>query len=144
LIVQSSDPSLLREVCEVHKDIVGNFDSDAWLLRPGNIMYVDEDSKSVAFANFEYPGVYTVHWFFTVHGREAIDLADAMATKLFKETDAKALRGLTRSDLRHAKITARRLGMKPYGTIIHDNREYEILCMTKDEFYNKRQGINNG
>jgi hypothetical protein len=139
LIVRSTDLAILQDVCDVHKDVVGDFDPAVWLARSSNLMFVDEDSQSVALANYEYNQVYTIHWFFTLHGREAIDLADRMAVKLFEDTDAKALRGLTRSDLRHAKITARRLGMKGYGSIVHDGEEYEILCMTKEDFFEKRK-----
>lgn len=94
-------------------------------------MYVQDES--VGLARKEYPGVYTVHWFYTVKGRAAINMAKEMLRKLFEETDAVTVRGLTKADLKPARWCARQVGMKSHGVLSVNNEEYELFIIKKDE-----------
>lgn len=104
-----------------------------FLADPRHLMLVE--GKDVGLATFEYPGVYTIHWFFEARGRKAINQARAMLGYLFKNTDAKAVRGLVDVDLRASAWAARQVGCKSLGKITSPTGEYELFCMTKDDFY---------
>lgn len=113
--------------------------AEKWLAKPANVMLVEGDN--VGLATYEYPGVYTVHWFFTARGREAIKLARRMFKVMFDEYGAETLRGLTRVDLKAARWLAKQAGLTSYGFVtFKDGDEYEILFITKDEF--NRQELN--
>jgi hypothetical protein len=130
LIHRSYNPSHLERVIKKYKDIIGELDAGAWL-QAGHVMYIHKGS--VGLARKEYPGVYTVHWFFKVGGREAINLAKGMLKRLFKDTDAKTVRGLTKADLKPARWCARQVGMKSYGVLNVNDVDYELFILRKDE-----------
>jgi hypothetical protein len=108
-----------------------------WVENPRNILW--EEDGSVGLATYEYPGFYTLHWFFKVRGKEAHDLAVRMVDDLFTNHDAEAVRGITKTtpEFRGARLAARRLGMKSYGNFNFPLGEHELLCMTKKEFYGR-------
>lgn len=112
-----------------------DFDFKGWLDNHNHVMY--EEGGSVGLCTFEYTGLYTVHWYFKVRGREAINLGRKMLDDLFTNHGAEAVRGLTRIDIKAARWAARQLGMKSYGIVTYPEGEYELFCMTKDEFYGK-------
>jgi hypothetical protein len=113
----------------------GNIDEELWVGNHDNVMLVEDGD--VGLATFEYPGVYTCHWLFLRRGRDALNLARRMADIMFTEYGAKALRGLTRTDLKAARWAARQLGMTSYGFNNHKEGEHELFIMTRDEFYGK-------
>jgi hypothetical protein len=128
----SPDLPTLKKLFSEYSGIVGDVTPEQWLSYPKNMMYREGDS--VALATYEYPGMYTLHWFFKVRGREALNLARKMLTIFFKESDAKAIRGLTRKDLKQACWAARQLGMTSWGDIQINDDRYELFTLTKDEF----------
>ena len=145
MIKRSFDPELLRQALAMHPDDQSEVDAEAWIDNERNVMYLD-DSGSVGLLTFEYPGLYNAHWFFRVRGKNAYDLARKMLHKGFQETDMQAVRGLTPMSLPNVRMAARRVGLTSYGQITcSDGKDYELFCMTKDEFYNnkntKRQGL---
>jgi hypothetical protein len=133
---RSYNVDVLENAIEPYRDVVGDFNPTNWLADRQNVMI--EHDESVGLATFEYPGVYSVHWFFNYdhRGRKAINLARDMLSKLFKETDAEAIRGLTRTDLKAALWASRKVGMVPHGTVELAGHEYEVFIMTKKDFLN--------
>jgi hypothetical protein len=127
---------VLQKAFDRNRNIVGDLSAEQWLSVPENIMYHEGDS--VGLFTYEYPGVYSGHWFFSDHrGREALNLAKKFLGKLFSETPAQAIRGLTDANLRQARWAARQIGMTSYGMITINDKEYELFCMTKKEFLNE-------
>jgi hypothetical protein len=110
-----------------------SFNASTWLANPLNYMVVS--GENVGLATFEYSGVYSVHWFFTARGKEAKKLAIDMIDFLFETTGAKLFRGLTPTEYKAARYMARQVGMKSYGFVETEDGEYEILCMTRSDFY---------
>lgn len=137
-MIRSYDPELLRKKTKDYRDFFPDWLIEPWVNDRRNVVYLEGDN--IGLATFEYPGVYTVHWFFTVRGREAIRLAKKMADRLFQETDAKGIRGMTRSDLKAARWALRQVGMKSLGTVTTDKGEYELSYMTKEQFMEQRDG----
>jgi len=133
--VRSFDPDLLFEVTKDHRDLVPENIVQGWVENHRNIMF--EKDGSVGLAAFEYPGLYNVHWFFKIKGREAIKLAREMLKELFTEYGAEAVRGLTRVDIKAARWASRQVGLKSYGIMPFPNGDCELFCMTKDEFFEK-------
>lgn len=130
-MIRSYDPEIMRKATEgiVDKD----FDFPSWTANEKNVMW-DEDG-SIGLATYEYPGVYSLHWFYRIRGRAAMDLARRMVDDLFTNYDAHSVRGLTPVKNRAARLAARWLGMKSYGVIMTTDGEHELFCMTKKEFY---------
>ena len=99
------------------------------------------EGRSVGLATFEYPGVYTVHWFYTDEhrGRKALDLAAEMIDALFTQSDAQTIRGITKANLKAARWACRQLGYTSHGLLTFSNGEHELFTMTKDQFYQNRR-----
>jgi hypothetical protein len=110
-----------------------DFDFEGWVNDHHNVMLVLDDN--VGLATFEYPGVYGVHWYFgSARGRKAIELARSMLAWLFNHTDAQAIRGLTKANLKAARWASRQVGMTSYGIVECKTGEHELFCMTKEDF----------
>jgi hypothetical protein len=134
-VIRSYDPELLLEACRRCPtwDDEAEFDPAAWLENTNNVMLTDGDS--VGLATFNKPGSYSVHWFYNVHGRAAINMAREMLRIMFEEYDAKTIRGLTPVSLKAARWLAKQVGMKSYGIVeYHDDQPHEIMIMTRQEF----------
>lgn len=131
---RSFDPEIFREAVLPYPDMISpGFDFKGWLSEPRHVMY--HEDGSIGLCTFEYPGLYTVHWYFKVRGKAAFDLARRMLDDLFSRHDAKAVRGLTQVHLKAAKFAARKIGMKSLGTVRYPDGDYELLYMTKEDFY---------
>jgi hypothetical protein len=101
-------------------------------------MLVSDDD--IGLATYEYPGMYTVHWFFVSRGRKAINLAKDMFDYMFKHHEAKALRGLTPEDKKAARWASRQTGMKSYGLVPNEKGKlHELFIITKEDFYKERE-----
>jgi hypothetical protein len=108
-----------------------------WWDDPNHLMLVEDDN--VGLATYEYPGVYTLHWYYqSARGRKAIDLGKKMVRYLFEHCGAKTVRGLVRTDRKEMKAAnwaCRQVGMKAHGKMTFANGiENELFVLTKDEF----------
>lgn len=130
---RSFDPLVFKTAVADHPEFdLPDETLDEWLADDRNLMF-DEDG-SVGLLTHEYPGVYSAHWFFKVRGREALSLAKRMLGEVFDNHDGKVVRGLTEVNLRAARWAARQVGMKSYGIMSYPDGDYELFCMTKQEF----------
>jgi hypothetical protein len=127
---RSFDVQKLKEASEEFNG--PHFDYEGWLANKNNVMWLDGDD--VGLATFEYPGVYTVHWFFVSRGRQALHTAKAMLGKMFDEYDAKILRGLTPVNLKAARWLAKQAGLSSYGILDFKDGPHEIMCITKQDY----------
>jgi hypothetical protein len=136
MIIRSFDPEVMKHGFELSPEkMPSSFSYEGWLEDTRNVMLVK--GENVGLATHEYPGVYTVHWFFTERGRGAINLAKEMLDELFKTTDAQTIRGLTPVDLKAARWLAKQVGLKSHGVMeFADGKECEVMFITKEEFYN--------
>lgn len=133
-MIRSYDPEVLREATSEF-NFVSDADVAPWVNDHNNYMYLEGDS--VGLAAYEYPGLYSIHWFFTgAHrGRRAINLAAEMLHQLFQDSDAQAVRGMTKVELKAARWACRQLGLKSYGVVDFKSGPCELFCITKEEFY---------
>lgn len=138
-IHRSVDPERFKEINRMYPEAFPeSFDVNDWLdPLNGNIMLVDGDN--IGLATKEYPGVYTVHWFYKVRGREAIRLARKMLDHMFTKYGALAVRGVTKTDMKAARWASRQVGMRSYGFVQFKDGEHELFCMTKEEFYGRNR-----
>jgi len=109
-----------------------------WFDKPKNLMFADGDN--VGLATYEYPGVYSVHWFYQVRGREALDLGRAMCQNLFDNYGAETLRAIIEKRLKASRWATRQIGFKSHGFVTTAEGEEELFFATKAEF----EGNNNG
>lgn len=137
---RSYDADIFREAVAPYPEIFRNedFPFEEWLASR-NKMFVEDGS--VGLFSYEWPGVYTGHWFFKVRGKDANDLANRILDKMFHEYDMKVCRGFTPIELPHVIKAAKRLGFKSYGIVKggigFEDKDYELLIMTKEEFEGK-------
>lgn len=112
---------------------------DGWLEDTRNFMYAK--GKSVGLATYEYPGMYNIHWFFSEadRGRKALTLARQMIDALFKDSDAKAVRGITKVELKAARWACRQIGLVSYGIMDFPAGPCELFCITKEQFYEGKE-----
>jgi RimJ/RimL family protein N-acetyltransferase len=131
-MIRSFSTDDLRDAVSLYPEINGDLDCEEWVANTNNVMLREGDSTGL-FA-YEYPGLYTGHYFFRVRGREALNLAKAMLTEAFENYGAQAIRGMTKTDNRPALWITRQLGFKSYGRVVTENGEHEIFCLTRDKF----------
>lgn len=133
MIKQSFDLDLLLEVTDlpyIHSTVD---DFKTWFATPRNLMFTE--GRNVGLATYDGPGHYTVHWYFEVRGRKAIDLARRMIKNLFDNYGALTVRGLIRKDLKASRWACRQVGLKSYGMITFpDGEENELFVTDKDTF----------
>lgn len=133
MITRSYDIEVLRSIGEqfIPDELVS-----PWLMDTNNVMLVKDDN--IGLATFDFPGMYTVHWFFKVRGREALNLAREMFKYMFDNHNAQVLRGLTPTNLKAARWASRQVGMKSYGEVTtSEGKPHELFIITKDEFFTK-------
>lgn len=133
-ITRSYDPKVLEEGLLLCPQPI---DCEAWLANTKNIMLRDEDNN-VGLATYEYPGVYNLHWFFKVRGREALSLAHEMLAKFFEDSDAKLIRGLTPTHIKGARWLARQVGLTSQGILEFSNGPYEMFTLTRADYLKNR------
>lgn len=121
----------LKDAISLYPELNGNLDCEEWLEDTKNVMLREEDSTGI-FA-YEYPGLYTGHYFFRVKGREAINLAKRMLDEMFSTYSAQTIRGMTKTDNRPALWITRQLGFKSYGRIETKNGEHELFILNKED-----------
>jgi len=134
-MIRSFDPEVFKKAVKGLGLFSESFDYEGWVKNTNNLMY--EEDGSVGLLTYEYPGVYSGHWFFKVRGKEALDLAWRILNEVFTNHNAQAIRGLTKVSLPAARWAARRVGFKSYGFLTFPEGEHELFCMTKNDFYEK-------
>lgn len=136
---RSFDPEVMRKAAEPYPELIPpDTDFAAWLGNVKNVML--EDNGSVGLAVYEYPGVYTGHYFFKVGGRKALSLARDMMNWMIENQGAKAFTGITPADNKAARWFNRNLGFTSFGLVDTERGPHEMFCITADEF--KRKGTN--
>jgi hypothetical protein len=139
-LIRSFDPEVLRKAVEPYPDSFdpNGFDFEAWL-DSRNVMF--EEDGSVGLFSYDSPYVYTGHWYFKKGHRP--DLAKDMISVMYRYYGMEVLKGFTPIELRGVILVAKRLGMKSYGVTTGNppfhNKQYELLIMTKNEFYKRNK-----
>lgn len=122
--VMAATPALKHVYCDL----------DEWIAYDNNIAYKGEGENYGVF-EYEYPGVYTGHYFFKdARGKTAFDLSKAILHKVFTDHGACLIRGLTPIDHKGALAMNRRLGFKPYGLVDTPAGTHEIYCLQAKDF----------
>lgn len=135
---RSFDPKVMEEAMGRYPELDHpGFDYEAWVGNKKHIMLREGDS--VALGTCDYDGAYTAHFFYTVRGKEALDLAKRMLAEMFDTYGAKVMRGLTPVEYKAARWVNRKMGFKSLGIIDTDTGPHEIFCLTRAEYYNKEQ-----
>lgn len=121
---------------ELFKSVIDKVDPDEWIDNEKNVMF--DVGGSVGLFTYEYPGVYSGHWFFKVKGRKALELAKEMLNHFFENYPARTIRGLTPVDKKAARWAARQIGMTSLGIMTFPcTGDHEVFCMTKEDFYER-------
>ena len=140
MIEVRKDWRLLVKATESVRDICPLEDLATWYTLPKCLMLID--GQDVGLATYDYPGVYTVHWYYQSRGRDAIELAKKMCALMFTDYGAQALRGIIKHRLKASRWATRQVGFKSTGFVTDAHgEECEVLCATKDEFL---KGLTNG
>ena len=112
---------------ELTKDMVKD-----WIETEGNLVLKEEDN--VSLWTFEKKGLYSGHYYFTVRGKQAKELAKKMISEMFYSYSAEALMGLTPVEKKHARWMSRQLGFKSQGIIETPEGLCELFVLNKKDF----------
>lgn len=138
MIERSFDLDLLLKVTAPYPDLCPPEDFVTWFNIPRNLMFREGDS--IGLATYEFPGMYSVHWYYTVRGKDAVDLGRRMIGNLFENYGAEILRGFVKTRLRHSRWAIRQLGFTSHGKLMFpDGDENELFFITKDEYLKKKE-----
>lgn len=141
--MRETDPIVVAKALSEYQDIIGDeFNPILWVADDKNIVLRKGDS----FSLFQYdsPGVYTGHYFFSKgdRGKKAIVLGKQMLAEVFDEHGAKVVRGLTPLQNLPARWTARQLGFESFGVVSVVSGPCELFIQTAEQF--RSIGNNNG
>lgn len=117
-----------------------NLDVEKWLANEKNVAIVSEDG-SVGMFEYERPGIYTGHYFFTLQmrGKRAKSLALEMLSEMY-DRGAELIRGLTPLQNLAARWMTRQLGFTSHGVVTTLVGPCEIFIQTRDEFIGRQNG----
>lgn len=125
--VMANTPSLTHVYC----------DMDEWTADKNNVAF-EQDGNFGVF-EYEYPGVYTGHYFFgSARGKTAIELSKAMLALIFDEYGAMCIRGMTPTHHKAALWMNRQLGFKDYGEVDTPAGPHRVVILTKADFEERR------
>lgn len=137
--IRCHDPEVLTKALGPYDYHMGN-DNKSWLENPENLAYAIGDD--LGLASFDYPGVYSVHWFFKSKGRAAIEVCVTMLDKLFGEHGAEIVRGITPMDNKPARRLAKYVGCETLSIETYpDGEDYEIMVLSKERFLQFKEKI---
>lgn len=138
---RSFNPEDMKRATAPYPELIPeDFDFEGWVGNENNVMLVEGESAGMAV--MEYPGVYTGHYFFKVHGRDALRLANKMMNWMIENKEAKVFTGLTPTDRPHAQKFNRLLGFTSCGLVETVRGSEEMFCMTADELKEKQKETN--
>jgi hypothetical protein len=130
MIIRSYDADILRSI---GPEFLKEEFLPVWLGNPHNVILVEDDN--IGLCTFEYPGLYTLHWFFKARGRDAIKLGRRMVREVFEKYAAEAVRGFTPVENGAARWATRQVGLESLGIVQdYDGREHELFFTTKQDF----------
>lgn len=135
-VVRTYDADALRRA---RGEYVFADDDDAWVANTQNIMY--EKGDDVGLATYDYPGLYTVHWFFKTKGKGALVSAAEMLDDLFTNYGAKAVRGVIHMDNRPSRFLAKYVGFEKISVEEFLDGPNELMLLPKDRFYQHKDKI---
>ncbi len=137
-ILRCTDGSLLRQAMSKSEWLERvDCDMDEWAADWNNVALAEGDDFGVF--EYEYPGVYTGHYFFgEARGKTAIALSKQMLALMFEKYYAQVIRGLTPSHHRAALWMNRQLGFKDYGEVeLVGLGPHRLVILSKTDFEDK-------
>lgn len=130
VILRTTNPDDLVKVFETYPDAEG-FEPVEWVANQDNVAYYDGDNLALFEKGSD--GVYSAHYFFTVRGKAARELAVATLDRFFTETGTKVIRGLTPLANRAARWMSRQLGFKSAGAVTTPYGNFEMFVLTPND-----------
>lgn len=128
-VERSYDPEILTQAAGEYFMFP---DNATWLSNPYNLMYRIGDD--IGLATFDYPGLYTVHWFFKSRGKAAIKVCQDMLTEVFEKHGAEAVRGVTPIENKPARFLAKYVGCETISIEEFPQGTYELMLLSKERF----------
>ena len=110
-------------------------DNKTWVNVEGNLMFRLGDD--VGLATYDYPGMYTVHWFFKSRGKAAIKTAIVMLNEVFTNYKAEIVRGIIALDNKPSVFLSRYVGFERISVEDFSDGPNEVILLTKSAFNKK-------
>ena len=133
------------ELLEKYRDIMGDVDLEEYF-KDKNHISIQKDND-VALFTYNYPGLYTGHYFFESRGKAAKDRAKEILEEVFTKHPVLTIRGLVPIHNKASKWMTRQLGFTSYGMTETNTDECEIFLLSKEDYISGKatqEGINNG
>lgn len=110
-------------------------DNKTWVNVEGNLMFRLGDD--VGLATYDYPGMYTVHWFYKSRGKAALKVAAIMLNEVFTKHGAEVVRGIIALDNKPSIYLSRYLGYVRLSVEEFSDGPNEVILLTKSAFNKK-------
>lgn len=122
---------MIRRECdpEVVNKLAGGLDFSEVLSEPLHICLIEGENGAI-FA-WRGPGTYEAHVFFSVRGRDALELGWRMLAHMREHHGAQKFWTLVPVESRHVKMFARLLGWESKGEVISKHGAHELFVLEK-------------
>ena len=124
---------------EYLSEVLGEYemapDNKTWVNVGGNLMFRLGDD--IGLATYDYPGMYTVHWFFKSRGKAAIKTAVVMLNEVFTKYGAEVVRGIIALDNKPSVFLSRYVGFQRISVEEFADGLNEVILLTKSAFHKK-------
>jgi hypothetical protein len=134
--MRTFDPVLVQfAIGEYAENIVG-LNLEDWLYNDANVALTNTDGDVALFERqWQLPSSVCGHYFFHSRGRRARDVAKEFLKEIFTGPyEVQIITGLTPVDHRGALWMNKQLGFKSHGQIEVDDKVYEFVLLTKQEW----------
>jgi hypothetical protein len=128
---RETNPERLATAMEPYKGWTEGFEPYSWLADDRNVAVTDGEG-SYNLMEYESDGVYWVHTFYTLKGRDAVRFVKAALSYALENTPVRVMKGLTPLEKLGARWLARQAGFVSHGVIKTWNGPMELFILTKD------------
>jgi hypothetical protein len=120
------------ELLERHRDKLGDVDLEEYFKNKNHINICK--GNDVALFTYNWPGLYTGHYFFESRGKAARERGLEILSEVFTRHPVLTIRGLTPVENRAARWMSRQLGFESLGFVETPKGECEIFLLTKEDY----------
>lgn len=120
------------ELLEKHRKVLGTVDLEEYFKNKNHISIQKEND--IALFTYNWPGLYTGHYFFESRGKAAKARALEILEEVFTKHPVLTIRGLTPVENKAARWMSRQLGFTSYGTVETPTGECEFFLLSKEEW----------
>ncbi len=135
---RSFDPEVMKAAVASYPELIEDtYDFEGFVGNKKNVILVD--GEDVGLAVYEYPGLYTGHFFLKSGGKQAFAVVRKMMHEMIDNYGCKAFRGITPTRIKAARWFNRKLGFQSLGIIETERGPHELFVLSAEDFLKKEK-----